>query len=75
MKCKDCGSTLCIYRTCGDECKDYVPNKGFEFLELKWEIEDNNPDKFKDELTAKEKILASFTTEELETELKRRMKL
>lgn len=19
MKCKDCGSTLCIYRTCGDE--------------------------------------------------------
>ena len=70
--CKYC---MVCTKPCGDECKDYVPNKGFEFLELKWEIEDNNPEQFKDELTAKEKMLASFTTEELETELKRRMKL
>lgn len=33
------------------------------------------PDQFKDELTAKEKMLVSFTTEELETELKRRSEL
>lgn len=70
--CKYC---MVCEKPCGDSCNDYVPNKGFEFLELKWEIEDNNPDQLKDELTAKEKILASFTTEELEIELKRRTKL
>lgn len=70
--CKYC---MVCTKPCSDDCKDYVPNKDFEFLELKWEIEDNNPDQFKDELTAKEKMLASFTTEELETELKKRNKL
>ena len=31
--CKYC---MVCTKPCGDECKDYVPNKGFEFLELKW---------------------------------------
>lgn len=67
--CKYC---LVCTKPCLNECKDYVPNKGFEYLELKWEIEDNNPDKFKDEPSAKEKILSIFTDDELESELKRR---
>lgn len=59
-------------KPCGDECKDYTPNKGFEFLELKWELEDNNPELFKDELSYKQKVLSTYTTEELEEEIKRR---
>ena len=70
-------SELCKYcmvctKPCGEECKDYVPNKGFEFLELKWEVEDNNSNQFKDELSYKQKVLSAYTTEELEEEIKRR---
>lgn len=67
-----CRYCLVCTKPCLDECKDYIPNKGFEYLELKWEIEDSNPNKFNDEPSAKEKMLSMFTNEELESELKRR---
>ena len=67
-----CKYALVCTKPCSDDCKDYVPNKGWEYLELKWEVEDNNPEKFKDEPSIKDRMLSMFTDEELETELKRR---